>query len=455
MVMFPRGLTGRTILVLLVAVAAVHAGSIMIYERGLDYILIPSHEGNIRERLAASRNVLSKQSDADRPMMATLLSSESFQLTWLPDDPAGAQHATAPGDFRLVSAETEGITRLDDMTALRYRVLVTSHNGHATHATILSITVMVWGVVLIAALLVRGIVAPLRRLAHAADQIGHTVDVASVPEQGPLEVRQVARAFNAMQQRIGRLIADRTEAMAAVSHDLRTPITRLRLRAGFIADPDIQGRIDHDLDEMASMLDSMLAYLRGEDESESPRPTDLPTLFQTLVDGETDLGHHASYEGPAQLTIMARPQLLKRAFSNLISNAVVYGGGARVRLRLEDNRPVVTIDDDGPGIPAEDIDRVFEPFVRLEPSRNRDTGGVGLGLTIALRAVTIEKGSLVLENKPAGGLTARVELPAGVPVNREAIGTPKNGGDHTTPHAQGYLRGKTVTNPRGYANQNP
>lgn len=156
---------------------------------------------------------------------------------------------------------------------------------------------MVLGVLAVAALLVRGIAAPLRRLALAADAIGHRIETSPIPELGPNEVRQVARAYNAMQQRIARLIESRTQALAAVSHDLRTPITRLRLRAGFIAEQDIQESIDRDLDDMEAMIDSTLAYLRGEIDAEAPRPTDLPTLLETLVDAEEDQGRRASYEG--------------------------------------------------------------------------------------------------------------------------------------------------------------
>jgi len=443
--MFPRALTGRTVLVLLVAVTSVHVGSMLVYERGLNHIVAPSRDGDTRERLEAARNVLSKQSLTDRPMMAALLSSENFQLIWSPDSSGGGQPSATAGDLRPGPAEAEGIALLDDMTELKYRVLPTTHYGHASHATLLSTTVMVLGVIFVAVLTVRGIVAPLRRLARAADLIGHSTDLTPIAEQGPLEVRLVARAFNAMQERIRRLVMDRTLALAAVSHDLRTPITRLRLRAGFIADNDIQSQIDRDLDEMATMLASTLAYLSGQEDAEIPRPTDLPAMLETLVDAETDLGHVASYEGPAHLTITARAQSLKRAFANLITNAVIYGGSARVRLRFDENGAVVTIDDDGPGIPDKDISRVFDPFVRLEPSRNRGTGGVGLGLTIALRAVTNEGGSLVLTNNVGGGLTSRVELPASALARSEPQGRQKKDGpDHETPCVHGYGSGLAV-----------
>ena len=411
MSLLPKGLTGRTVLVLLAAVSFVHFGSMLIYERGLIHGVLPWHdrsEAGTRERLEAARQVIERQPPAERSAVAALLSSGSLVVTWSPDTTQAVPSVLPIADLR----EPDGILPLGDGTVLQYRLLSDPHTGHETHATLLSTTVMVLGVIAVAALLVRSIAAPLRRLAGAADAIGHKAETRPVAEEGPNEVRQVARAFNAMQQRIARLIDDRTQALAAVSHDLRTPITRLRLQAGFIADPDIQVSIDRDLDEMDAMIDTTLAYLRGDADTETQRPTDLPALLETLLDAEEDQGYPVSYDGPSHLTLVVRPLAIKRAFGNLIANATAYGGKADVRLRLEPEGAVVTIDDEGPGIPVGDIERVFDPFVRLEPSRNHSTGGVGLGLAIARQTIAAEGGTLVLINRPAGGLTARVMLPA-------------------------------------------
>jgi signal transduction histidine kinase len=408
--LLPRGLTGRTILVLLAAVSLVHAGSMLIYERALVHVVEPQHQADARQRLEAARKVLAWQAPGTRAEAAALLSSPGFHIAWTQEMPTDAAEGKPRGEV--------GVIRLDDGTAMQYRLTPDPHAGHAAHATLLSTTVMVGGVILVAALLVRGIVAPLRRLARAADAIGYTLEPPPIAEDGPNEVRQVARAFNAMQRRIARLILDRTQALAAVSHDLRTPITRLRLRAGFIQDAEIQTSIDRDLDEMEAMVGTTLAYISGEADTETPRPTDLPALLETLVDAETDLGHVASYVGPAHLTVMVRPVSVKRAFANLIANAIAYGGAARVTLHQARDGPVVTIDDDGPGIPEADLRRVFDPFVRLESSRNRGTGGVGLGLTIARRAVEAEGGTVTLVNRKGGGVSARVALPARVLTGR-------------------------------------
>ena len=274
----------------------------------------------------------------------------------------------------------------------------------------LSTTFMAVGIVVASVLLARWLTAPLRRLAHAADRIGRGPSIA-MPQDGPEEVRRVAQALDAMQARITRLIDDRTQALAAVSHDLRTPITRMRLRAGFMDDPETQTRMEADLDEMEGMISATLAYLQGDAEPEPVQLTDVGALLSTLCDAAADAGGQLSFEGPAHLDLRCRPVALRRAAANLIGNAVSYGGGALVTLSGGSAEAVITVDDQGPGIPEEDLERVFEPFYRLEASRSRSTGGVGLGLTIARRAIAEHGGDLTLSNRPGGGLRAVVRLP--------------------------------------------
>jgi signal transduction histidine kinase len=279
------------------------------------------------------------------------------------------------------------------------------------HASLASLSAMALGIVLASALVVRWITRPLRRLAEAAETFGRGGTPVPVPEDGPREVRDAARTFNAMQARIHRLVTDRTQALAAVSHDLRTPIQRLRLRAGFMEDAEAQHATDADLDEMESMVEATLAYLRGETETEAPRPADLAAILRTLCDDAADRGEGVSYAGPDHVRLRLRPVAIKRTFTNLIENAVKYGGGARVHLADRPDAATVRVEDDGPGIPEEALEAVFEPFQRLEASRNRSTGGTGLGLTIARRVVQGHGGTLSLVNRPAGGLAAIVRLP--------------------------------------------
>jgi signal transduction histidine kinase len=209
------------------------------------------------------------------------------------------------------------------------------------------------------------------------------------------------------------LVSDRTQALAAVSHDLRTPIQRLRLRAGFLDDAEAQRSIDADLDEMEAMVEATLAFLRGDADGEEPRPTDLAAILRTLCDEAADRGAAVAVAGPDHILLRLRPVAAKRAFANLIDNALKYGGAARVTLRESPAAAVVSVEDDGPGIPEAAMATVFEPFQRLEASRNRGTGGTGLGLTIARRAVEGHGGTIVLANRPGGGLLVTVRLPRG------------------------------------------
>lgn len=275
---------------------------------------------------------------------------------------------------------------------------------------IASTSVMAVGIVVVSVLLVRWMTGPLRRLAQTADQIGRGRTV-PVPHDGPEEVRRLAQALDAMQTRITRLVDDRTQALAAVSHDLRTPITRMRLRAGFLDDSDTQARMEADLDEMEDMISATLAYLQGETDSEARQLTDVGVLLSTLCDAAADAGGLVAFEGPAHLDVLCQPVALRRAVSNLIGNAVSYGGIARVTLATGENELRITIDDDGPGIEPDELERVFQPFYRLEASRNRRTGGVGLGLTISRRAILDQQGTLTIENRPDGGLRAVICLP--------------------------------------------
>jgi signal transduction histidine kinase len=220
--------------------------------------------------------------------------------------------------------------------------------------------------------------------------------------------------------------------LAAVSHDLRTPITTLRLRAEYIDDAEMREKTLSTLAEMEAILSAALDFARDEAADEASRATDLAALVQTLVDDHADLGGAVSYEGPERSVVLCRPAALRRALSNLIDNAVKYGGSTRVRLLERDGHPghgaskgasqteggrrstgrLILIDDDGPGIPEADLDRVLEPFVRLEVSRSRATGGTGLGLAVARTIVLAHGGSLMLSNRPAGGLRAAVLLPS-------------------------------------------
>ncbi len=213
-----------------------------------------------------------------------------------------------------------------------------------------------------------------------------------------------------MQDRLQRYLDSRTRVLAAMSHDLKTPLTRLRLQVETLENPDAQERIGKQLDEMESMVRGALALFRGLDDDEAHASVDLNALLATLQSEFKQMGGDVAISGAAQRSFTGKPQALKRCLTNLIENAIKFGGGAR--LRVEDGRAVVVhVEDDGPGIPPDELERVFEPFYRVESSRNRDSGGTGLGLSIARDIAQSHGGSLVLRNLPTRGLEAILTLP--------------------------------------------
>ena len=272
---------------------------------------------------------------------------------------------------------------------------------------------------------VRRLTGPVSTLARAAEALGRDVNAPPLPEDGPLEVAAAAAAFNTMAARIRRFVQDRTELLTAIGHDLRTPITRLKLRAEFMEDDEQRRKMLLDLDELEAMVSATLAFGRDAKSTEPVSALDLAELLRTILDEAGDAWPEAAeklrYDGPGHLTVQTRPLALKRALANLVANAVNYGGGALVRLTppapgtsqggMSHGALTIEVEDDGPGIPPQELDRAFEPFHRGEPSRNRETGGVGLGLPIARNIFRAHGGDVTLANRPSGGLRATVTLP--------------------------------------------
>jgi signal transduction histidine kinase len=298
--------------------------------------------------------------------------------------------------------------------------------GHA--GLVRSTSAMALGVLLVSVALVRTLTRPFRTLADAARRLGADVSAPPVPERGPREMREAAAAFNEMQRRIARLVRDRTQTLAAISHDLKTPITRIRLRAEFVDDPELHAKLVADLDEMEAMLDSTLAFLRGDASGEPSLKVDLAAILQTICVDKVDAGHDAAFSGPPHATFLGRPLALKRAFTNLVENAIRYGGRARVTLEAGDREYRVHVEDDGPGIDPALHEAVFAPFYRVEGSRGRATGGTGLGLTVARAIARSHGGEVRLRNAAGAGLRATVLLPLVPPQEvrqpSEALGAP-------------------------------
>jgi len=221
----------------------------------------------------------------------------------------------------------------------------------------------------------------------------------------------VIAAFNRMQSRIQRLIAEQTQGLAAVAHDLRTPLSRMRLRTDQVDHEELRASIGSDIAEMEALLASLFAFFSGGGEPEPLARTDVAVLCATIVDDAADHGHAVTYLGPDHCEQQVRRLGLKRAVTNLLDNALHHGASATVSLELSERALVIAVEDDGPGIPEESLALVMQPFVRLDPSRQRNTLGLGLGLAIVARIIAAEGGSLELSNRPAGGLRAELRLP--------------------------------------------
>lgn len=264
----------------------------------------------------------------------------------------------------------------------------------------------------LSALAARRLTKPLSQLATAVERTGGSGDVLPIPSRGPREVRGTIEAFNRMQERLRRTNEDRTRMIAAMSHDLRTPLTRLRLRTELVEDQDQQQKMLRDLDMMGDMIESVLALARDDAKREPRSLVDLSALVEGICEDASDAGEPVAFSGPRGVTISCRPTALRRAISNLVDNAVKYGGSAAVSLSSETERVVIAVEDEGPGIPPSQREKVFEPFYRIDSSRDPDTGGVGLGLSVTRSIIWEHGGEISLASRMGGGLSVRLELPS-------------------------------------------
>jgi signal transduction histidine kinase len=431
----------RTAFVVLIGIGLVHLASLWTYQHSLTRELDLANEARLADQLLAIKRTVMRVPEPEREGVAHELSGGPIEAHW-----SRTEHAVAGGPgaaewdalgrrLRAVAPEIaeDGLViganrraaddphlalisiRLPDQSWINVSLVAWSARVPAGHGALVSTSLMALGAIIISVLLVRWLTRPITGFAAAAKDFYRGKTLIMVPEDGPREVRALAVAFNDMQRRIGRLIDDRTQALAAVSHDLKTPITRLRFRVEDVADPAARAAIAADLDEMERMLDQTLAFLRGDRADEEVKPVDVVAILETITDDAFDRGLAATLAGAANARVEGRRLALKRAFGNLIENAIKYGGRADVLVEDRTGSILVTIRDHGPGIAPDDVGRALAPFVRLEPSRNRETGGFGLGLTIAKAIIEGHGGVLALTNHADGGLVASVTLPVAPP----------------------------------------
>lgn len=310
--------------------------------------------------------------------------------------------------------------RLDDGRWLNAAFYQHDKGSVWTSGALVSLGLTALMLALISVFIARRIAQPLRELAISAEAFGRGQNLPPIPEDGPEEIKRTARSFNTMQSRMGRFVEDRTKMLAAIGHDLRTPLTSLRLRAEFVEDPETKRRMIATIDELQWMTEAAISFARGESDREETRTIDLSALVESICDDQADLGSPVTFLGGDRVSYRCRPDGLRRAIRNLVDNAVRYGGEARVSLRHSAAEVEIVVADNGPGIPEGMKERVFEPFVRLEESRNRETGGIGLGLSIVRAAARQHGGDVTFANGPSG-MQAIIALP------RDGVVTPVSG----------------------------
>ncbi len=427
----------RTALVVLFGISLVHFGSLFTYHQSLEHELDLANEVRLADQLLTIKRSVMRAPLDERENVAHDFSGGSIDAHWgsTPYAVVGGNgteiweplrrnlRALAPEiaeDGLIIGPDNQASDdphlavvsiKLPDASWINVNLVSWDRKVPPPGGMLVSTTLMALGAIIVSMLLVRWFTHPLTAVATAAKDFYRGKTVVPVPETGPREVVELAVAFNDMQRRIERLIEDRTQALAAVSHDLKTPITRLRFRAEDLADGAVRDAMAEDLTEMERMLDQTLSFLRGDRSDEELKPIDVVAILGTLVDDAADRGASIELSGAAHAIVRGRRLALKRAFSNLIDNALKYGETARIQIDDRQSDVLVAISDDGPGIAAKDVERALSPFVRLEPSRNLETGGFGLGLPIAQAIIDGHSGTLHLENGQTGGLIVSVLLP--------------------------------------------
>jgi len=329
------------------------------------------------------------------------------------DMPMMSQHMGGYGirDFSPQGAFFTVQIALHDGTWATFDTFLSPQDSAIPVRVALTLLILLGTVILLSLVAVRWLTGPLSALASAADKLGADINQAPLPETGPLEVRRAAHAFNTMQKRLSLFISERTRLLAAMSHDLKTPITRLRLRTEMLDDEALRAKFVKDLDDMQSMVTQTLDFMRDASKVEAVQRVNLMALLESLQTDYQDTGSEVGIEGTIAQPLHGRPQALRRCLTNLVDNAIRYGGSATLRLEDSAERIVIRVLDQGPGIPQDQLEKAFEPFFRGEASRSRETGGTGLGLGIARNIAHAHGGELTLHNRPEGGLEVRLTLP--------------------------------------------
>lgn len=460
--LLPRGLFGQTLAILLAGLIASHLVGFWIYSTDREQAVRAAGGAVLAQRIANATRLVQGAAPEARAALAGALGDAAFRVTIVPTPPnfgtvedtgvarglremlarqvsspslpsprvavAAAAGPVSPmmgpggrGGWMMEHGPSRaGLAPVRDLRVamplpdgpwLFFETGLPASGPDPSLQFLVSMAVMAAVILGVSIIAVRRVTQPLAVLAAAAERLGRDVTSSPVEETGTTETRLAARAFNNMQERVRHLLESRMQMLAAISHDLRTPLTLLRLRVENVAESDDRERMLATIDDMDVMVGAMLRFARDETATEAPRRTDLAALVQSLADDMSDAGLPVSMTQTDPIIFDCRPSALKRAVTNLIDNALKYGGAARVALLTTPQSVEIRVEDDGPGLPAAEIARATEPFYRVERSRSRDTGGVGLGLAITLAIVQSHGGTLTLSNLRGGGLRASIVLP--------------------------------------------
>ncbi|MEN6587109.1 MAG: ATP-binding protein [Sulfuricella sp.] len=438
--LLPQSLFSRMVLILLGGLILVQSVNVSFHLRERDRLLFRSNSLEAAQRIADAIRLLNALAPSDRQKIVATLNSSTLSVSLAPRPPSQPQNldnATQAAGFAGMLHDLLGespsvevtVSEMDQRLQPRQKIAFTVET-HLQDGTLVSIEarpsgeafplpphlvfsllILFAAVILLSLIAVRLATRPLDTLASAAEKLGRDINSPPVAETGPTEVRRAAHAFNTMQSRLASYIQERTRILAAMSHDLKTPITRLRLRAELLEDDDLKSKFVKDLEEMESLVAATLDFMRGVDNPEPVQPVDIMALLESLQADAAEIGQQVRLEGIAAQPYPCKPAALKRCLGNLIDNAVKYGKSATVTVNDHGKQLQIHIQDQGQGIPEAELERVFEPFYRRESSRSRDTGGTGLGLGIARNIAQMHGGDLSLHNHPDGGLEAILTLP--------------------------------------------
>ena len=466
--LWPSTLASQLIVLLLAAIVAAQAFSIWIFQDERRIALVAAARDNLLSR-AVSLAELMEDTPANLQDRILVASSSRFAVFWLGDTPLAPapgnsrfekrlqdymadqlEHGQTvhlniladerrgprgreahddddpprwrdvprherPSNLRKIMNKPEDLSLSIRMSDGRWLNVATSYRppAGAFVPLIVQLSITALLMVLIIGFAVRRVTRPLKELSVAAEKFGRGEQQQPLTQSGPSEVRSLTSAFNDMQDRLTRLVRDRTRMLAAISHDLRTPITSLRLRAEFIEDEENREKMIETLEEMAAMTEATLRFAKDDAQAETAENADLGAILEALAGDQQDLGHKCTVETEERIVLPCRPVALKRALRNLIENGIRYGDGVSVHAARSAGEAIIRITDKGPGIPEDKLKDVFEPFVRLEESRSEETGGIGLGLAITRSIIHAHGGRIELKNRPEGGLQADVRLPLG------------------------------------------